>query len=1216
MRIKRLEIQGFKSFKDKTVLHFDHNVTGIVGPNGCGKSNIVDAFFWVMGEQSYKHMRGANSGDLIFNGSSQYQPLGMAEATLVMETDYIDPKEQPAGATAKDIPVHLRAKEVSVTRRVHRTGEGEYFVNGVPARLKDIKELFMDTGVGAKGYSVIEQGQIDKVVAAKPEERRQLIEEAAGIAKYKARKKESLRKMESAESNLARLNDVISEIERNLNSLERQAQKARKYKEYKDELFSKEITWGRRKTKVLREKLVQTSELKETLEQELVGLRAELQTLENEMETARIEQTTESKKIEDLQIEIQELSRELSQEESALELSKRRQEDLIQQMESMKNERSEVSQSLEQDRLDITEKESHLQNAKQEIELVEARVSSLSQEVLELRTSSQNQKTKLNDAKNELMSLVAESSGLVSKEAALKERVESCQSQLTRIEDQKQNIQARFDSAQIKFDTATKESDELNALLENKQSSYEELSSEILQLKESFQKAELEKEQAQNLLAQVRSKLESLEELAAAHEGLGDGPKAILDWAENNGISEFKVLTDFFDVKKGHETALEGWLESRLEGLFGETLSSAQQALSYIRMEKKGRATVQLKGFDTNVKFQTSPDEAKTLFKEMGLEVIGELQSFVDTQESFLNHWLSQVMVVQSLDSLKVSSSWPSGWAVVSLDGMVCEESGVLRGGSTESDSSASLLGRKRAIQELKVQVEVVQKSYDEATHFVSEIKNTLQMKESNAQQLNSEIQQLQMSVAAVRKELDLATQSIEDAESQLYSIDQERQQALKEKQDSEIELSQVAERFSGLNVRKEELESQISEEGALLEGQDENLRMCEENFQQARVEEASLKERFQSTQRELDSARSFLTNRERRLEELESLLSRVEQEKMEHSGGDSSLEGRISELTKTLSMAKDTLSLSRDQLEGLSQTIQTHLSRTKEIHSSTDQKTTEMNQSAIDIERMNGELNHLLENLHEKYGPDCLERALSSAPEQEEMNGAIVTQEMTQEEEKILFEEVEKLRERIRRLGEVNTMAIEEFEEIKKRYDYLQKERSDLMLSIEHLQEAINHINETSKDRFMKAFESISVRFEKLFPIIFGGGRAKLSLIYPEGSDDVLEAGVDILAQPPGKKIVNIGLLSGGEKALTAVSLIFAIFMVKPSPFCLLDEVDAPLDDSNIGKFNALLREMSAKTQFIVITHNKKTMELNDCLYGVTMEEPGVSKMVSIELH
>jgi chromosome segregation protein len=343
--------------------------------------------------------------------------------------------------------------------------------------------------------------------------------------------------------------------------------------------------------------------------------------------------------------------------------------------------------------------------------------------------------------------------------------------------------------------------------------------------------------------------------------------------------------------------------------------------------------------------------------------------------------------------------------------------------------------------------------------------------------------------------------------------------------------------------------------------------------------------------------------------------LDRASSEHAQQSGGDSGLEARIEQLTFTLAEKRELLAEVKDRLEQSNAKLQGALDRIKFLHKAGDEKNSETLSLALEIEKCSSELGHLIQNLEEKYGAGCLERPVTS-PIQEEMTEPVVTAEMTAEEELALGEEVERLRERIRRLGEVNVMAIEEYEELKKRYDYLITERQDLERSIENLQEAIEYINKTSEERFRKAFEAIADRFERLFPIIFGGGQAKLSLVYPEGSTDILEAGVDILAQPPGKKIVNITLLSGGEKALTAVSLIFAIFMVKPSPFCVLDEVDAPLDDANIGKFNGLLREMSSKSQFIIITHNKKTMELNDVLYGVTMEEPGVSKMVSVQLN
>lgn len=401
----------------------------------------------------------------------------------------------------------------------------------------------------------------------------------------------------------------------------------------------------------------------------------------------------------------------------------------------------------------------------------------------------------------------------------------------------------------------------------------------------------------------------------------------------------------------------------------------------------------------------------------------------------------------------------------------------------------------------------------------------------------------------------------------------------------------------------------------ALVSEKEAELRSEESELQRIRVSEASLRERVNSLRRELEGTRSLIQDRERRLQEIQRTLERASREQAQFSGGEAGIEQKIEVLTRALAEAKEKLNVVKDRIEQSNALSNATLERIKYLHRSGDQKTSEANQFSLEIEKLTSEMSHLIQNLEEKYGQGCLEIPVTS-PIQEEMPAPVVTEEMSAEQELLLGEEVERLRERIRRLGEVNVMAIEEFEEATKRHNYLLNEKGDLEKSIKNLEEAIEHINKTSEERFKRAFEAIADRFERLFPIVFGGGQAKLSLVYPEGSTDILEAGVDIMAQPPGKKVVNIGLLSGGEKALTAVSLIFAIFMVKPSPFCLLDEVDAPLDDANIGKFNALLKEMSAMSQFIIITHNKKTMELNDTLYGVTMEEPGVSKMVSIQMH
>lgn len=1233
MRVKRLEVQGFKSFKDKTVIHFDHSITGIVGPNGCGKSNIVDAFFWVMGEQSYKHMRGSGSEDLIFNGSSKYSPLGLAEATLVMETDVPDSENSAAGASVADIPLKLKSKEISVTRRVYRSGEGEYLINGLPARLKDIQELFMDTGVGAKGYSVIEQGQIGKIVNAKPEDRRLLIEEAAGIAKYKARKKESLRKMEATHANLSRLNDVIQEIERNLSSLERQAQKARSYKKIKEELLDKELTWGRRKSQVHRQKLEALKTRRDALEQELVGLRAELQVAENSIESERVDQVTDSKRGEELQLKIQGMSSELSRSKAALDLSRRRQGDLTSQLDSLQQEKAELEETLVSERENVAMLSDTVSIASTALEEASGRVSEKDSEVRESRTSVEGVRRELEQAKRELMTGIAEASSLLSRAAALGSRADSAAQSVERLVAQAETLRAKVSGAEEESTRATEEVSRLREEREELASKKKELSAQVQESEAKLRDQDRSKQDATKKVMQLRSRLQSLEELVAAREGMTDGPKAALDWAEAQGMKDsVRALSDLFDVDAGFETAVEGWLEGRLEMLVTDRPETALSALSGLAEGKKGRAAFFAQGLGSPSSVSSTDSmQAFAALKINGFEVVAALSDHVRMKSSDLGGLVSQVVVVESLAPLAALArkgseavsdliASLSGWSVVSRDGWVwdrLQSIGTIRGGagSTAESAAASILGRKRSIAELSDQVHEGQVALDALEVAVETERNRIESLRAELSDLNSKLQETDVRISASDRDVHQASRLLKDVQSQLELSELEINQLREEATRAQAEMQESREREQSISSNRQGLEEKIATLEIQFTEKETALRAIEAELQDLKIQEASIRERTQSQTREFESASRMLSDREKRLAEVMKVLDRASRERQDHSGGDDGLVETIETLIRALAEAQDELSAVKDRLEQGSAKLNGALAKIKELHSTGDAKTSESNGISLEVEKLSAELSFLVQNLEEKYGQGCLEKPVTS-PIQEEMTDPVVTAEMTAEEEQLLGEEVERLRERIRRLGEVNVMAIEEFEEAQKRYEYLRKERQDLETSIENLKEAIEHINKTSEERFGRAFTAIATRFEKLFPIIFGGGQAKLSLVYPEGSTDILEAGVDILAQPPGKKVVNIGLLSGGEKALTAVSLIFAIFMVKPSPFCVLDEVDAPLDDANIGKFNALLREMSAKSQFIVITHNKKTMELNDTLYGVTMEEPGVSKMVSIEMH
>jgi chromosome segregation protein len=1240
MRVKRLEIQGFKSFKDKTVIHFDHTITGIVGPNGCGKSNIVDAFFWVMGEQSYKHMRGSSSEDLIFNGSSKYSPLGMAEATMVLETTVVDTMNEPAGATTQDAPVHLKTKETSVTRRLYRSGEGEYLINGNLARLKDIQELFMDTGVGAKGYSVIEQGQIGKIVNAKPEERRLLIEEAAGIAKYKARKKESLRKMEATQANLSRLTDIIQEIERNLDSLERQAQKARLYKKYKDELFAKEITWGRRKTKILHQKLDALGNKKEALEQELAALRAELQTAENSVEVQRIELVTETKEAEELQAKIQDLSHDFSEKRSALDLSRRRQGDLTSQLDALDHEKTQLVTSLESDQERLKELEQQVEEANQLFQSTTVEVKQLSESVYSARKEAETARAHMDSIQRELMFGMTRISDLTSKTAGLLSKADAAKTQVERLTQQETAQNEKLEEIAQELDRLFISRDEFQEQRDVLKTKREEQTYQLQTEEANLKQLEKDRNQSLRAVTEIKSRLQSLEELDQSHEGLADGPKAALDWAKaQNKGHQLHAFTDLLSISEGYELALQGWLENRIEFLITSDSQLTLPLFDKLREGKLGRVGIQL--MDTQFSSLVKTEAPATSFKALsqileknGIQVRGELSQFVKASQEnfkFIQSLFSNVCVIETANSLTAflkseDSKALAGWAIVSLDGAALDPQGIFRGGSFSSSGAVGILRRKKTIEELRVQLEEAEQIHDQKEEAVFNCRDEIELLKSQVQSLQTDHQQIEIQFAGISRDIHQteraqkeAKQHFERLQRDSIELQKEAEKALNDRESIELNLQELSASRHAMEESLGSAEKDVAEK-------EESYRSQDAVLQSIRVNEASSRERATSLKRELDGIRSLISDRERRLGEIQRIFDRASREQEQFSGGESELAEQIEELTVLLAHTRDRLSEVKDRMEQANALVNRNMERIKELHKSGDQKTSESTRCALDIEKLSGEFSHLIQNLEEKYGPGCLSRPLVSEASSEVSddgsgNGEEIAApqelplEISAEEELKLNDDVERLRERIRRLGEVNVMAIEEFETLKKRYDHILTEKQDLERSLDNLKDAIDHINKTSEDRFKKAFEAIAERFEKLFPVIFGGGQARLSLVYPEGSTDILDAGVDILAQPPGKKVANITLLSGGEKALTAVSLIFAIFMVKPSPFCVLDEVDAPLDDANIGRFNALLKEMSSKSQFILITHNKKTMELNDTLYGVTMEEPGVSKMVSIEM-
>jgi chromosome segregation protein len=939
--------------------------------------------------------------------------------------------------------------------------------------------------------------------------------------------------------------------------------------------------------------------------------------------------------VEELQSTLQNARTELTREQSALDLSRRRQGDLEQQLQNLDRERSELSQSVETDRSRLAEQRQELEESQELLQAAQLRAQDHEEQVRAKRQSTEGARRSLEQSQRALLQGLEQANELHARSAGLSSRIESLTEQLQRLSEESENAKLRLEEDQTRLSETRAELERQSSERDHYREARNQQQLAIRDLEGTLRQQERAEDESLRELTRQRAKLQSMRELLESHEGMADGPKAILNWASEHGKAGLTALTDLIDVDAGFETAMEGWLEGQLEGLLSKDASLAVEALRELALLNQGRACVRLAGIWPQKSGNTSvtPSEVEALLQQAGFDFVGTLAQHVRANskantplaESALNacHQVALVRDSAPLGSFISSDSFQRfielGWSLVSLDGIALDlhsaGTAELRGGSLNSNKASSILGRKRAVAELESSVEGAQALHDEHQAQTEKTRLALETARGTLSSNEERLRELEISCGTIERETKQLERTVQDAQQNLERFSAQEHRAQEESTRSQSEMEELSQRLSELLTDRSELEASLKTREAEVHQFDLELRALESELQNLKVGEASVRERAQSLRREYLSLEGVVADRDRRITEIQRLLERATQERSQHSGGDDRSEAKIEELVHLVADLETKLSETKNQLEIVSARVNEGLERIKSLHKKGEAKNQNSMSLALEIEKLNGDFAHLNQNLEEKYGVDCLITPASAAI-QEEMEAPVVTAEMTAEEEKLLNEEVERIRERIRRLGEVNPMAEQEFNDLQRRFEHLCAEKRDLERSLENLQEAIEHINKTSEERFRKAFEAIADRFEKLFPIIFGGGQAKLSLVYPEGSTEILDAGVDILAQPPGKKIVNMQALSGGEKALTAVSMIFAIFMVKPSPFCVLDEVDAPLDDANVGKFNALLREMSVKSQFILITHNKKTMELNDTLYGVTMEEPGVSKMVSVRMH
>ncbi|MBI2068184.1 MAG: AAA family ATPase [Deltaproteobacteria bacterium] len=979
MQIKKLEMVGFKSFVDPTIIDFDSPLIGIVGPNGCGKSNIVDAIRWVMGEMSAKSLRGRGMEDVIFNGSQTRPPINMAEVSLTFSTeDGIAPAP------------YTEFSEITITRRLFRDGESEYLINKIPCRLRDIINLFLGTGVGHRAYSVIEQGRIDFAINAKPEDRRLLIEEAAGVSKFKARKEAAVRKMEATRQNLARLKDILVEVQRQIGSLDRQVKKAEKYRQLKEEVKSLDL-----KLASLRYREANTE-------------KGELESLLSDWNRRELESQTRISAL------------DASQESARLQL-------------------------LEKDR-ELNRRQEALFEATSRLKLLQAK------EEFQLR-----EKKRLEEEKASSTQILQEGEKIRQEVGRIAQQLEILRSDSSSVHHEMEELRARIASGKER--------------------------KEVLEKELAIRREEI---------SLKRSRFKSLVDLERNFEGYQEGVRNILRAKREGSTSSgvLGVVADYVDSPQEYEMAVSAALGEKLQYVIVKSHEEGLEAVSFLKSQASGRST--FIALDIREK-----EENPFPYQESG--VIGPLLDLVKLKADTLKvgqYLLGDVILVQNLD--KAIDLWRSNGhhkTLVTLEGEVVDPFGVVSGGSAGLPGKM-LLEKKREIRELRIEV------------------------------------------ARLEEEISLKEDSVSQFEGTL----------------SELSLD-----LEDLNRRKHE----------------EDIKKIS-----------------------LDKEGEHLTKELKRLQEVEEALRRAEEkinrlqeEKESEQAERAVLQGKVEALT-----------LSADQIrkehQAISRTLEEEEARTRTLRKEYDLARSHTGDLRVTLSRLEGDLRHMGEQIFEKYNTSLTEVAFGE-------EAVPIDRSL---EEKNLSE----LKARLEKLGDVNLGAIPEYEALRERQEFLGRQTEDLEQSLLALEKAIQKINQMTRKRFEETFVLVNEKFKALFPRLFRGGSAELRLTE---SEDGASQGMDLFVQPPGKKLSHIGLLSGGEKAMSAVAFIFSIFLVKPSPFCILDEVDAPLDDTNVERFHKLLSEILPRSQFILITHNRRTMEQCHRLYGVTMEEAGISKIVSVRL-
>jgi len=1265
MRLKKVEVQGFKSFADRQVILVDDHVTGVIGPNGCGKSNIVDAVRWAMGEQSAKHLRGTGMSDVIFAGCSTRGPGGMAEVTLTFENN------------GDDHLAHFDARDIAITRRLFADGTSEYLINKVPARLRDITELLMGTGAGTKGYSIIAQGQVGRIVNSKPEERRHIIDEAAGITRFKAQKAAAQRKMDATRQNLLRTSDVIAELEARLGTLRRQAQKAERYKRYKTELRDLDLCSAAHKYLELGSTGAVLEGRRGNLDVETGDIRESLEARESQLEGMHKELVEVEGHLSDHQQASYDLDNRVRLLEAENEYRQREREGLARSGTEARAELEAATRTLEglDGELDETHGERTALRSGEDSEPAQAAVDRLEVEARDAEQVLTQTRARIESAKVQAGERRSALAGAQARHQSHLEAKDAATGRLTELQTAAEGQREAETGATELHARAALAADAAAELLESLATRRGELDRARISLREQVAAAEVELDTKRAEVHRHRSRLQSLEEIQSRYRGCDSGVQLVMEHRaelapelhadgsvggqDTPGASQavYGIFADYVHAPEHLETAVSAVLGDRLEGVVVDAPQIGARGVELLKREQEGRTTFVPKHVRSVAAL--APDDAGTIadlqpgvplgwhrpdesavisgptgespFEVLDLSdpsdastvggagasaagtsapiplteqagVLGRLSDLVEVSGDLGplgGALLGDTVVVENLD--RALALWEAGLTgtttLVTLEGDRVEPTGVVVGGSPTA-LNAALLQQKREIRELQEILASLDESFESARGRHLGLAQELASVEAEREQ--SETHVLEAETARVQAEAErtqLATELQrlgEEVEAKTALADGLR----REIDQRSLEIEQLTESIRAGQMRVVELEAEASTGEASLQSLADERDRLSSALTEAKVSLA----KWQQQSDALDATLERLTRQgdaeRQRIGRLEETAAASERRVAELDTASESASTERGELLEKRTAATETMHQTRERFEGLRARIDELSTSMKTLRGDLDERRTKVAEVKLGLQEINLERQHLLADVRDRFDLllseiliDYHDRPLAGRAERERQK---------------------ELKRILSRMGEVNLTAIDEFEEVSSRFEYLTHQRDDLELAINQLQEAIDKINRTTRELFKNTFDAVNERFTQLFPRLFGGGSAHLKMTDPA---DLLGTGVEIEARPPGKQPRTLALLSGGEQALTAVSLVFAIFLIKPSPFCILDEVDAPLDDANVGRFISLVRELAQTTQFIFITHNKVSMEGADRLYGVTMEQRGVSKLVSVNL-